>query len=234
MKHAGLLALALCLLIPASAEARKRCRGGEAAAPVEIGAPESDPVSGLHWARGNDSSWVHEGSSSWHDDANHSWHHDGIEDVAAPAPVVPVAYDPNEANGWVHETDYGWWAAVETDEATEVEDEAPEVENEDDRFAAEEPDCTVSKDRNECVVLANQVATYRFRLGLASDREDELWAENLELTIERLESRAEFMGCPWAIEPTIGEQIMATLSKVIEAGIVAARVYSMFSRAGLL
>jgi len=222
MKHAGLLALAICLLLPASADARKRCRGDEAAAPSgAVEAPDdSDSVSALHWARGNDSSWVHDADETW-------YHHRESEDVAAPAPVASVAYDPNEGNGWVHETDYGWWAGVDTDEATDVE-------NDDGRFTEAEEDCTVSKDRNECVVLANQVATYRFRLGLAQERGDVLWAQNLQLTIDRLDARAELMGCPWAIEPTIKEQIIETMKKVIEAGIVAARVYSMIYRAGLL
>ncbi|HKJ24929.1 MAG TPA: hypothetical protein VKB65_08925 [Myxococcota bacterium] len=220
MKHAGLLALAICLLLPASADARKRCRSDEAAAPSSAAEAPEDSASSLHWARGNDSSWVHDADESW-------YHHRAAEDVAAPAPAASVAYDPNEGNGWVHETDYGWWAGVDADEATDVE-------NEDGRFTETEEDCTVSKDRNECVVLANQVATYRFRLGLAQERGDALWAESLQLTIDRLDARAERRGCPWAIEPTIKEQIVETMKKVIEAGIVAARVYSMIYRAGLL
>jgi hypothetical protein len=135
-----------------------------------------------------------------------------------------VAYDPNEGAGWVHETDYGWWAAVPDAEAAlnELDDEAPAVEE----------DCTVSRDRNECVVLANQVAIYEFRLGLAREREDELWAESLEATIERLEARAERRGCPW-VEPSIQEQIEYTVEAVVRAVGVAAQAAAMFYRMGL-
>jgi hypothetical protein len=231
MKHAGLLALAIVLLLPATADARKRCRADEAAAPAASEPTDEASESALHWARGNDSSWVHAADPSWVHDVDDSWYYDEGrdegKDVTARSPADPVAYDPNAGNGWVHDTDYGWWAAVDPDPATGVEDE-------DGRFLPVEEDCTVSKDRNECVVLANQVATYQFRLGLAQERNDDLWAQNLQLTIDRLDARAKRLGCPWANQPTVKEQIVYTVNKVLEAGIVAARVYSMFYRAGIL
>lgn len=221
MKLAGLLALALVLLLPSPADARKRCRpdaGSATSAPAD--AEEAEAVSDLHWARGNDSSWVHAAEPSWHHDTAESWHDDEVE-------AEPAAYERDEGDAWLHETDYGWWAAV-PDAA--LNESGPGS----DRFAETEEDCTVSKRRNECVVLANQVAHYRFRLGLAEQRGDALWAESLEATIARLDARAERRGCPWALEPTVQEQIKYTVNKLLEAAGVAAQVAAMFYRMGLL
>jgi len=224
MKLAGLLALALVLLVPASADARKRCRPHEGATPPTAEAPadEAEATSDLHWARGNDSSWVHAVEPSWHHDSAESWHDDEAADLE------PAAYEADDGDvgaAWLHETDYGWWAAVPDAALSE-----PGADGQDET----EEDCTVSKRRNECVVLANQVAHYRFRLGLAEARDDGLWAESLEATIARLEARAERRGCPWALQPSIQEQIKFTVSKVLEAAGVAAQVAAMFYRMGLL
>ena len=216
MKHAWLVALAICLLVPASADARKECRTPE---PPEVEA-EEESSSSVHWARGNDSSWVHAADPAWvHADAR----------KAQAGAAESVAYDPTENTGWVHETDYGWWAAVPEAGLNDLsEDEEPFEDDFDDSGE----DCTVSKDRNECVALANQVATYRFRLGLAIQREDELWAGNLLATIQRLEARAAQRGCPW-VEPSIQEQIVQTVEAVVRAVGVAAQVAAMFHRMGL-
>jgi len=233
MKYAGVLMLAICLLVPTSAEARKRCRPVGEPTTVEPTAIEEEPGSSVHWARGNSSSWLHDSEPSWHHESASSWHHE-VDDswvhadaADAASAAESAAYDAKEGAGWVYETDYGWWAGVPDAAVNEVEGE------DDERFTEVEEDCTVSKDRNECVVLANQVARYQFRLGLAIERDDQPWAENLQATIMRLEARAEFMGCGWAEQTTIREEIIETVNKVIEAGIVAARVYSMFYRMGL-
>jgi len=210
MKSAWILALAFALLAPAAAQARKRCR------PVEPPAATAEtPESSLHWARGNDSSWVHAADPSW-------VHHE-------PESTQPeVAYDPAEGSSWVHETDYGWWAAGPDAGLNEIDEgDAPgspldEVEQ----------DCTVSKDRNECVVLANQLATYQFRLGLATQREDELWTASLEDTIAGLEARGARRSCPW-VEPSMQEKIKQTAEAVARAVGVAAQVAALFYRMGL-
>lgn len=210
-RHACLLALALVLLA-SPAHARKECRPLDT--PSDEVAEETEDTSAVAWARGNDSSWVHA--------ADPGWVHAADREARA-RDLDPVAYDPNEGTGWVHETDYGWWAGVPDEAAlNELDDEDPAVEE----------DCTVSRERNECVVLANQVANYRFRLGLAREREDELWAESLEATIERLEARAERRGCPW-VEPSIQVQIEQTVEAVLRAAGVAAQVAAMFYRMGL-
>ena len=159
-----------------------------------------------------ESRWPHDVGSGWvHENASSRWVHEG--DAAEEAVDA----------GWVHDTDYGWWAAV-PDVALAGPDPDP--------VEAPEEDCTVSKERNECVVLGNQVATYTFRLGLAREREDEDWEESLEQTIDGLEARAALYQCPW-LEPSLREKILVTLDKVMEAAGVAARVAAMMYRMGL-
>ena len=113
-----------------------------------------------------------------------------------------------------------------------LNEQEEELQEEEDWFDDAGQDCTVSKDRNECVVLGNQVANYRFRLALAIERDDDLWAESLMLTIQRLEARGARRGCPW-VRPSIQEQIVETVEAVVRAVGVAAQVYSMFYRMGL-
>ena len=219
MKHAWFVALTLGLLIPATADARKECRPKTQPETVR----EDENASGLAWARSNDSSWVHADDSSWvHADSR--------------AAVEGSEADGDESDefegtpSWVHDTDYGWWAGVPEQALNGVDGEdgvVPET-----GFDDEGMDCTVSRDRNECVVLGNQVANYRFRLALAIDRDDERWAENLMFTIQRLEAKAVRRGCIW-VRPSIQEQVIHTLNEVIKAVGVAAEVYSMFYRMGL-
>jgi hypothetical protein len=214
-RSACFLAIALAL-VASEAHARKECRpvGTPAEAEAAAAADGTSEASAVAWARGNDSSWVHAADPSWVHAAEREAHARDLDSVA---------YDPNEGTGWVHETDYGWWAGSPDDAAlNELDDEDPTVEEH----------CTVSRDRNECVVLANQIANYRFRLGLAREREDELWAGSLEATIERLEARGERRGCPW-VEPSIQEQIQQTVEVVLEAAGVAAQAAAMFYRMGL-
>jgi len=213
-RRTAMLAFTLALLAPAAAEARKECRSAE---PSPSATTEEAPSSGVAWARGNDSSWVHAADPSWAHDTDDAWVHDAEEEADS------VAYQPGAHAGWVHETDYGWWAAGPDAGLNELEEE---VATED------EGDCTVSRDRNECVVLANQVANYRFRLELAEERADALWAANLEATIDRLEARARRRGCPW-VGPTVQEQIEQTVAAVARAVGVAAQAAAMFYRMGL-
>jgi len=210
MKHAWIPVLTLALLAPATAQARKRCR------PVEPpSAAAETPESSLHWARGNDSSWVHAADPAW------------LHDETLPAPRE-AAYPPAEASTWVHETDYGWWAGRPDAGLNEIDEG-----DRDEAFPDDvEQDCTVSKDRNECVVLANQLATYQFRLGLANQREDDLWAASLEATIAGLEARGARRGCPW-VEPSMQEKIKQTAEAVARAVGVAAQVAALFYRMGL-
>jgi hypothetical protein len=203
MRHAWLLALAMGLLVPASAGARKECR------PV---APPPTEVED-EWPHDAPNGWVHEGDSRW---------------VHEP----PAGADPEEGDagpGWVHDADYGWWAALPEVGLRDVDSEQPVPAAEDEE---ELEDCTVSRERNECMVLANQLATYHFRMNLAQEREDELWEASLRQTIERLEARGESRDCPW-VEPSLREKIVQTVDAVARAVIVAAQVYAKLQSMGL-
>lgn len=200
--------LLLCVtLVATPAHARKECRN----APEVVEEAETQAV---------EDRWPHDVDNGWH-------HRSGSSDWARQA----VAYAPGNSSwihetddAWVHETDYGWWAAV-GDAALRGFDE--------DEAANGEEDCTVSRERNECVVLANQLARYTFQLELAREREDFAWEESLLATIERIEARGELYSCPW-VEPSLAVKIQVTLEAVLRAVSTAAEVYSMLYRAGLL
>lgn len=55
--------------------------------------------------------------------------------------------------------------------------------------------CRVSRRRNECRVLARQIAHFEDVLELARDRDDELWEKGTEQHIARLEARRDRL-CP--------------------------------------
>lgn len=209
MKLAWPLAMVLALLlISAPAEARKECRSADPVAAT----PDEEPDADANWPHDASSDWVHAGDDAWvHEDASGAWVHEDVR------------YDSGQDAGWVHETDYGWWAAVPDEVISEIEEDFTEESEE---------DCTVSRERNECVVLANQIATYEFRLGLAIERENEVWEESLRATIERLETRGERYSCPW-VEPSLRVKIEQTVEAVSRAVGVAAQVAAMMYRMGL-
>lgn len=212
MKHAWLVAMALALFLGSPAEARKECRPVEKADAAE----ETED----RWPNDVQYGWQHQGGGS-------GWVHGrDDDDVAEALADEEIDADASDAS-WVHDTDYGWWAAVPNAALNEVED-APGAGSDEDALE----DCTVSRERNECVVLANQIARYRFQLALAIEREDLLWEDSLRAHIERLEARGEFRACPW-VEPSIREQIIVTLTEVIKAVGVASQVYTSLYRMGV-
>jgi hypothetical protein len=144
----------------------------------------------------------------------------------------PAAAEADVGSAWVHDdAEYGWWAALPDVALRDIESEASDpAGQEQDEEALE--DCTVSRERNECVVLANQLATFSFRLGLAEERRDELWEESLRESIERLEARGKSHDCPW-VEPSLREKIEQTVEAVARAAIVAAQVYAKLQSLGL-
>ena len=198
MKQAWLLALAAVLLVPGTADARKRCR------PAVPEASETSAEADARWPHDVDYGWTHAEDSSW---------------------VHGRSSDDPVDHGWVHDVDYGWWAALPDAALNDIEDDAAEEELLE--------DCTVDKERNECAVLGNQLATYRFRLGLALQREDDLWAKSLDETLDRFEARGALMQCPW-VEPSLRQKIEQTVEAVAEAVGVAAQVAAMLYRLGLL
>jgi hypothetical protein len=213
MKHAWLVALAMGLLLPASAGAAKECR------PAEAPAAEDEAQADARWPHGATSSWVHESDSRWVHERDAGEAEGGTQDGAG--------------SGWIHEgVEYGWWAAPPDAALNEVDPDGAAAPGAGE--AGEDPleDCTVSRERNECVVLANQLATYEFRLGLAKERQDELWEASLRETIERLEGRGEQRECPW-VEPSLREKIAQTLDAVVRAAVVAAQVYAKLQSLGL-
>ncbi len=58
-------------------------------------------------------------------------------------------------------------------------------------------DCTISRQRNECRVLTNQVAHFRYRESLARERGDDLYEQAMGAHVERLALRYERL-CPAA------------------------------------
>lgn len=216
MKHAWLVAMALALFVGSPAEARKECRPVEKADAAE----ETED----RWPNDVQYGWQHDGGGS-------GWVHGRDDDTVAEA----VAEEDGDADAdadasdasWVHDTDYGWWAAVPRAALNEVED-ARGAGSEDEELQ----DCTVSRERNECVVLANQIARYRFQLALAEERQDAMWEESLRAHIERLEARGEFRACPW-VEPSTREKIIVTLNEVIKAVGVASQVAATLYRMGV-
>jgi hypothetical protein len=214
MKHAWLVALAMGLLLPASAGARKECR------PAEAPAAEDAAQADARWPHGATSSWVHEGDSRWVHEPDEAEGDAGADAADA-------------GSGWVHEgVEYGWWSAPPDAALSEVDPDGPAAPGA--GKDGEEPleDCTVSRERNECMVLANQLASYEFRLGLAKERDDLLWEESLRETIERLEARGEQHDCAW-VEPSLREKIAQTVDAVLRAAIVAAQVYAKLQSLGL-
>ncbi len=55
--------------------------------------------------------------------------------------------------------------------------------------------CRVSRRRNECRVLAKQIAHFEGVLEMARERDDDLWAQGTERHIARLEARRDRL-CP--------------------------------------
>ncbi|NNL66214.1 MAG: hypothetical protein HKP30_08230 [Myxococcales bacterium] len=212
MKHAWLVAMALALFVGSPAEARKECR------PVETADAAEETEAEDRWPHDTQYGWPHQGGGS-------GWVHGRDDDDAAADDDAEV--EDGTDGSWVHDTDYGWWAAVPGAALAEVEDDPVGSGDED---ALE--DCTVSRERNECVVLANQIARYRFQLALAIDREDLLWEDSLRAHIERLETRGEFHDCPW-VEPSLREKIVVTLNEVIKAVGVASQVAATLYRMGV-
>ncbi len=206
------LIVAAVLLAAAPAEARKECR---TPAPPAAHAPEEGVETDDRWPHDTQYGWHHDsGDDDWVHQASNRWVHESGTD------------GDDDINGaWVHDTDYGWWAAVP---GAAVKDAV----SQEDLDGGDEGDCTVSRERNECVVLANQIARYRFQLALAEEREDMLWQASLLDTIDRLEARGERFSCPW-VEPSLAEKIRVTLDAVVEAAVVAAEVYSQLYRLGL-
>lgn len=207
---AGLVAMALAwllllssALIAAPAHARKECRPSEAAEE-----PQQEA-----------------GEDRWPHDVQYDWHHASGDDDWVHARSGGRVHESEEAS-WVHDTDYGWWAAVPDAAVRELEDEAAPGP------IAEDEDCTVSRERNECVVLANQIARYTFQVALAERREDDLWEASLRDTIDRLELRGARYECPW-VEPSLQEKVRVTLEEVVKAVGVASQVAAMLYRMGL-
>jgi hypothetical protein len=222
MKHAapkdlaGFLAMALAwllvsgafLLVSVPAHARKECRPVESEAAPEPTAAAQDR-------------WPHDVQYGWHHETGDAdWVHQGDHEASRTG-----AYEAGDGR-WVHETDYGWWAAVPEAGIRDLEDEADAAHDEN------LEDCTISRERNECVVLANQLARYRFQQALAEQRDDALWEESLRDTIDRLEERGALHRCPW-VEPSLEEKIRVTLRAVVEATVVAAQVAAKLYRMGL-
>jgi len=212
-----LVALTACLLLVAGpAEARKRCRPVEPAQSLEeeAAAEEADD-----WPHAT-SAWVHEADAGWvHEGADPGWVHGGADRDWVHADAT---------GAWVHDTDYGWWAAVPA--AIEDAAAAGDAGAEDEELL--EQDCTVSRRRNECVVLANQIAIYELRLGLARERDDAVWEDALEGTIERLEARGARRACAW-VEPSMREKVRQTVEAVARAVGVASQVAATLYRLGL-
>lgn len=210
MKHAWLVALAMGLLLPASAAARKECRAADP--PAAEQAVEAED----RWPHGANNRWVHEGDARW----VHG----------------PPDGEADAGSAWVHDdAEYGWWAALPDVALRDLDSDPPAGPGEAEGEAEDEEsleDCTISRERNECMVLANQLATYHFRLGLAEERGDELWEESLRESIERIETRGEKYDCPW-VEPSLREKIAQTVEAVARAAIVAAQVYAKLQSLGL-
>jgi len=220
MKHAWLVALAMGFLLPASAGARKECH------PADPPAAEQDAEEVVdRWPHGANNRWVHESDSGW------------VHRAAPDEADASAGADFDSGSGWVHAgIEHGWWAAPPDAGLNEAEpaglnEAEPAAPGAADGEAADER-CTVSRERNECMVLANQLATYTFRLGLAEQRGDELWEESLRESIERLEARGERYDCPW-VEPSLREKIAQTVDAVARAVIVAAQVYAKLQSLGL-
>ncbi len=213
MKHGWIVVVGLCLLVAGPAEARKRCKPINP--PVEAGA-EADAAwphdANSGWVHAADDGWVHAADEGWVHDSGASWVHEDVDHAWASA--------PGEA----------WWAAVAEDASflSEPESGPGQVEEE---GALEH--CWDDDRRNECVALTNQIGVYQFRLGLAQDREDALWEENLQQTIARLEWRGINRGCEGFGGPSFLEELKATIVVLAKALAVSAEVALMLYNMGL-
>lgn len=93
--------------------------------------------------------------------------------------------------------------------------------------AEDEPelDCTVSRDRNECVVLTNQIAHFEGIKDLARDRDDELWEAATEDHLDRLRARRKRF-CPE--DPSVLANVAKGLANVaLNAARLAATAFTM-------